>query len=171
MAQIKIMDEEIQKILVFEYFFLKKDIDTLARIFEISALDLKYFFYSVEARSLFKKYESEFNETIVPDSLEQLRNFLVDTFKELLLKAEGKDAAELIDKTIPKIINLYTGQNTPITNNVQMIGNQQVNILEDKRAFVPIQIDYIKPKLLTEEELAQIPPAVIQEIEETQYES
>jgi hypothetical protein len=170
MSDIKILDEEIQKILVFEYFYLKKDPETISRIFDIPVLDLKYFFYSVEAHALFKKYENEFKDWPVPETLEQLRNFLIDTFKVLLVKAEGKDAAELIDKGIPRIINLFRGENTPITNNVQMIGSQQVNILEDNRSFMPFNIDYIKPKLLTEEELALI-PGVKNEIEDGAYES
>ena len=74
MPDIKILDEEIQKILVFEYFYLKKDPETISRIFDIPVLDLKYFFYSVEAHALFKKYENEFKDWPVPETLEQLRN-------------------------------------------------------------------------------------------------
>lgn len=165
MNNVKIMDEELQKILVFEYFYLKKDIDTLSRIFEIQPLDLKYFFYSVEALSLKEQYKEEFESWPVPDSVEQLRNFLIDTFKMLLLKSEGKDAAELIDKTIPKIINLYRGENSP-DNNIQLINNQQINLLENNKNYTPINIEYIKPHLISEDELLKITPAEIEEIEE-----
>jgi hypothetical protein len=164
MNNIKIMDDELQKLLVFEYFYLKKDIDTLARIFDIPVLDLKYFFYSVEAHSLKEQYKEEFESWPIPESVEQLRNFLIDTFKMLLLKSEGKDAAELIDKTIPKIINLYRGENPP-ENNIQLIGNQQNYLVEDNRNYVPIQIEYIKPHLIAEEELKKIPMAEIVEEE------
>lgn len=164
-SNVKIMDDELQKLLVFEYYYLKKDLDTLSRVFDIPVLDLKYFFYSVEAHSLKEQYREEFESWPVPEDVEQLRNFLIDTFKMLLLKAEGKDAAELIDKTIPKIINLYRGENTP-ENNIQVIGNQQINLLEDNRNYVPINIEYVKPKLLTEEELLKIPSVDVEEIEE-----
>jgi len=161
-SNVKIMDSELQKLLVFEYYYLKKDLDTLSRVFDIPVLDLKYFFYSVEARSLKEQYKEEFESWPIPENIDQLRNFLIDTFKMLLLKAEGKDAAELIDKTIPQIINLYKGENTS-GNNIQLIGNQQINLLEDNRNYVPINIEYVKPKLLTEEELMKIPAADFEE--------
>lgn len=161
---VKIMDEELQKILVFEYFFLKKDVETLAEVFDIPSLDLKYFFYSVEAFSLYRQYEEEFKTWEIPESLDQLRNFVVDEFKRLLKKSEPDTAADLIDKAIPKIINLYNKQNTSIEQNINFIGNQQNNtLIEDNRgSYLPFQIEYVKPSLLTEEELVKIsaPPGI-----------
>ena len=162
MSDVKILDDELQKLLVFEYFYLKKDIDTLSRVFDIPVLDLKYFFYSIEAHSLKEQYREEFESWPIPESVDQLRNFLIDTFKMLLLKADGKEAAELIDKTIPKIINLYKGENTP-ESNIQLIGNQQNYLIEDTKNYVPINIEYIKPHLIAEEELIKIPPAEVVE--------
>lgn len=162
-----IEDVNLQKILVFEYFYLKRGLETLSEIYGIPIIDLKYFFYSVEANSIKEKYKKEFEDLYIPDSLEELESFLILTFKKLLNNAKPKEAAELIEKVVPQIINLHRKEVKYKDANLQIIGQQQVNILEEKNTFVPIDLEYVTPSLLTEEELEKIKPANFEELNES----
>lgn len=157
--ELKVFDEDIQKVLVFEYFFLKKDLTTLSRIFEISEMDLRYFFYSQEAIALYRQFEEEFKKIPVPDNIDQLNSYLIEKVKSLLESSNDLTASgDLIEKAIPQILNLR--QKFVATNNNSNILNFDQQNLQINDAQAPIlKLDYVEAKLLTEEELKLIPAA------------
>lgn len=104
---VKFMDEKILKILVSEYFFANRGIDSLSKMFGIPVMDLRYFFNSAEAKTILDELKSTSSEEIKKDrSLAQIKTFIIEKLEALLNNSSNRDTIEAVERIVPQLINL-----------------------------------------------------------------
>lgn len=102
----KLYDPKIQKMLVLDYFVKNKSITYISNNYSIPIYDLKFYFYTAEAQSIYKRLKDELSEYPQENSLKYVRELLVDKLEELIHKTNGKESADIIEKIVPQIIML-----------------------------------------------------------------
>ncbi len=155
-------DNILQKIIVFEHYVKKKGVETLSKKYSISPLDLRYFLNSTEAYNIYlKEKEAALNIPVI-DSVEELKEFLIDKTMDFLNNCTSSQAVEIVEKFIPQILNLHSSINNSPINAIAARSVEYVEFEEEKNEidgenYSKIQLISAQPKLYTDEELKEIP--------------
>lgn len=102
----KMFDIRVQKMLVLDYFFRNKSLSYISTNYQIPIYDLKFYFYTVEAQSLYKSIKEDLKDYPQENSLKYVRELLVDKLEALMNDTKGKESADIIEKIVPQIIML-----------------------------------------------------------------
>lgn len=149
----------LQKIIVFEHYIKKKGIESLSRRYSISQLDLRYFLNSSEAYNIYTKEKDQLSALPIVDSIDELKEFLIEKTMEFLNNASSGQAVEIVEKFIPQILNIHASTKN-ISNEIKTDDEIQYTEFEDEKMnenYSKIQLVSNNPKIYTEEELKEIP--------------
>ena len=167
---------KMQKLIVFEHFFKKKGIKQLSEILKVNPLDLRFFVNSIEAYNLYNDLKEELQDFPEVSSIEELKEYIIEkTMKFFDDCKTPKEAADMIEKIVPQIVNLEStirgikfGSEAPILAEYEVQDNPQVLGGRKKSFQSNIELLTEHPKLYNEEELEEISndDKVIEKLEE-----
>lgn len=163
-TKIDLENIDFQRVLVFEHFFRKKSVETLAEYFEINPIDLRFFFYSIESRNVYEKIKEELKDYPEQNSIEELKVFLVDKLKTFLTKSTPREASDLVLTFTPQIIGLENALNS-YKQTIKSYENAEFEEVMELNDKPMIEIEYTQPKLLVEEDLSKLPKPEMEENE------
>ena len=149
-------DSILQRIVVFEHYFENKSVESLVFKYKLKSEDLIIFLMSQDALDM--KYsldELDRQYNIRSKKYSELSTFIIEKIKDLSQNATPEEFAEMIDKTIPRIIEL-----DQLTNNkrfAEITGYEEISdddeASDQATGYTPFALDFKQPKLLSPEEL------------------